>query len=116
VVDGDPVRLAQIIGNLLDNARTASGPSGSVAVDLAPAGGWWRVDVTDDGPGVPQGDRERIFDRLARLDGSRTRDRGGFGLGLSIARALARAHGGDLVCTAPDGGRGAVFVLTLPVA
>ena len=113
IVDGDPVRIAQIIGNLLDNARTASGPSGFVTVDLLRAGNWWRVDVTDDGPGVPLPDRERVFDRLVRLDGSRARDRGGFGLGLSIARALARAHGGDLVCAEPNGS-GARFVLTLP--
>lgn len=113
VVDGDPVRLAQIIGNLLDNARTAGGPSGSITVELTRADGWWCVDVVDDGPGVPRQDRERIFDRLVRLDGSRARDRGGFGLGLSIARALARAHGGDLVCTEPVG-RGARFRLTLP--
>jgi signal transduction histidine kinase len=73
------------------------------------------VDVYDSGPGVPPSERERIFERLVRLDHSRTADSGGSGLGLAIARGYARAHGGDLVCLDP-GGRGALFRLTLPLA
>jgi signal transduction histidine kinase len=72
------------------------------------------VQVTDDGPGVPRPDRERIFDRLVRLDDSRATDRGGAGLGLAIARGIARAHGGDLRCVEPPSGGGAAFALTLP--
>jgi signal transduction histidine kinase len=63
---------------------------------------------------VPEAERERIFERFVRLDPSRSRHRFGSGLGLPIARGLAEAHGGELVCLA--GGRGARFRLTLPVA
>lgn len=111
---GDATRLGQIVGNLLANARTATGSSGHVAVELARVADGWQLDVIDDGPGVPAADAERIFERLVRLDESRSRDRGGFGLGLPIARALARAHGGDLVCVAQPSGTGARFRLTLP--
>jgi signal transduction histidine kinase len=72
--------------------------------------------VTDSGPGVPEQDRERIFDRLVRLDAARGRDAesgglGGAGLGLAIARGVAHAHGGELRCVAAS-----TFELTLPMA
>ncbi|MDT7600807.1 MAG: two-component system, OmpR family, sensor kinase, partial [Pseudonocardiales bacterium] len=75
-----------------------------------------RVRVADSGPGVPAEDRERIFDRLVRLDDARSHDsreggRGGAGLGLAIARGIARAHGGELRCD-----RDSVFELTLPTS
>jgi len=76
--------------------------------------------VVDDGPGVPVAERERIFDRLVRLDQARTRETAtgttsGSGLGLSIARGIARAHGGDLVCVEPPAPwTGAAFELSLP--
>lgn len=105
-VSGDPARLGQVLANLIDNARR----HGSVAVHVGGAG----VLVTDDGPGVPPADRERIFDRLVRLDESRTTHSGGAGLGLAIARGIARAHGGDLRCVEPPDGTGAAFLLTLP--
>jgi two-component system, OmpR family, sensor kinase len=72
------------------------------------------LDVVDEGPGIPPADRERVFDRLVRLDDARTRDAGGAGLGLAIARALARAHGGDLRLVPTDAG--ARFRLGLPLA
>jgi two-component system OmpR family sensor kinase len=106
-VPGDPVRLAQVLANLLDNAQRY----GRVAVHVGPGA---QVQVSDDGPGVPPADRERIFDRLVRLDEARTAHDGGAGLGLAIARGIARAHGGDLRCVAPPQGAGAVFALTLP--
>lgn len=73
------------------------------------------IRVADSGPGVPPDQREHIFGRLVRLDASRDRRRDGAGMGLAIARGLARAHGGDLRCVEPPPGTsGAVFVLTLP--
>ena len=108
VVDGDPARLAQVLGNLLDNARRHTPPGTPVAVHVEDG----RVRVTDHGPGVPVADRERIFDRLVRLDEARTD--GGAGLGLAIARGIARAHGGELRCVDPGDGEGAEFDLTLP--
>ncbi|GAA5139324.1 sensor histidine kinase [Pseudonocardia adelaidensis] len=109
-VRGDSSRLAQVLGNLLDNARRHAGP-GAVTVTVS-AGDPATVLVADDGPGVPPADRERIFDRLVRLDEARGED-GGAGLGLAIARGIARAHGGDLRCVDPPSGRGAAFELSL---
>lgn len=107
VADGD--RVTQILTNLVDNARRAAGPEGRVVVEVGPGG---RVVVSDDGPGVPPEDRERVFERLVRLDEARSRDKGGAGLGLPIARGLARAHGGDLRLL--DRSPGAAFELVLP--
>ncbi len=107
----DPGRIGQIVTNLLENAARVSDPGGAIDVDLSVDGATATVAVTDDGPGVDAGDRERIFDRLVRLD--RARDTPGAGLGLPIARALARAHDGDVRCVEPTGA-GARFVLFLP--
>jgi signal transduction histidine kinase len=109
-VPGDASRLAQVLGNLLDNARRHGGP-GAVTVTVS-RGDPATVLVTDEGPGVLPADRERIFDRLVRLDEARGDD-GGAGLGLAIARGIARAHGGDLRCVDPPSGRGAAFQLLL---
>src|SRR5690606_25043392 len=109
-VAGDASRLAQVLGNLLDNARRHAGP-GTVTITVS-AGDPATVLVTDEGPGVPPADRERIFDRLVRLDEARGED-GGAGLGLAIARGIARAHGGELRCVEPPSGRGAAFELSL---
>ncbi|GBE66126.1 two-component sensor histidine kinase [Mycobacterium sp. MFM001] len=111
-VHADPTRVAQILSNLLDNARRYTPPGGRITVDVQTRDRTAEVIVTDTGPGIPDGERERIFERLVRLDAARARDHGGAGLGLPIARALARAHGGDLTCLAHDGG--ARFRLTLP--
>ncbi|PRY46880.1 sensor histidine kinase [Umezawaea tangerina] len=116
VVLGDPQRLAQILVNLSDNARQATGPQGKVRLDVGVFAGRAVLTVKDNGPGVANPDRERIFDRLTRLDEARDRRHGGSGLGLAIARGVARAHGGDLTCTTPQPGEpGATFALTLPL-
>jgi signal transduction histidine kinase len=111
-IAADPTRIAQVLSNLLDNARRYTPAGGSITVDLSDSGGMAVVTVTDTGPGVPDDERYRIFERLVRLDAGRARDHGGAGLGLSIARALARAHGGELECLPHDGG--AQFRLSLP--
>lgn len=112
-VRADPTRVAQILSNLLDNARRHTPADGIITIDVTAEPGAAQVTVTDTGPGVPDDERYRIFERLVRLDAGRARDHGGAGLGLSIARALARAHGGDLVCLPHDGG--AQFRLSLPL-
>ncbi|HEY7594096.1 MAG TPA: HAMP domain-containing sensor histidine kinase [Actinophytocola sp.] len=114
-VSGDADRLTQILTNLTDNARRAMDGIGRLAITVTRAGPA-RVLVTDTGPGIPPADRERIFDRLVRLDESRSSNSGGgAGLGLAIARGIARAHGGDLRCLSTvDGRSGAVFELVLP--
>ncbi len=108
VVVGDGQRLAQVLANLVDNARQATGPQGKVRIRVDLTG----FTVADDGPGVPEPERERIFDRLVRLDDARDRRSGGSGLGLAIARGVVRAHGGELTCEPSAGG--AVFRVVLP--
>lgn len=111
-VRGSRGHLARVLGNLLDNARRHA--AATVRVSLHAGEGEAVVEVADDGAGVPEGDRERIFERFVRLDDARSRDEGGAGLGLAIARDLTRRHGGTLtVGTAPEGG--ALFVLRLPM-
>ncbi|MEH3156514.1 MAG: HAMP domain-containing sensor histidine kinase [Gordonia paraffinivorans] len=112
----DPGRIGQVVTNLLENAARVSAPGGAIDVDLSVDGTTATVAVTDDGPGVDAADRDRIFDRLVRLD--RARDTPGAGLGLPIARALARAHGGDVSCRVPATGTsrtGAQFVVSIPL-
>ncbi|MEU7475790.1 HAMP domain-containing sensor histidine kinase [Lentzea sp. NPDC042327] len=110
VVVGDGQRLAQVLANLVDNARQATGPHGTVRIRVDLTG----FTVSDNGPGVPDAERERIFDRLVRLDDARDRRSGGSGLGLAIARGVVRAHGGELSCEPASGG--AVFRVVLPRA
>jgi signal transduction histidine kinase len=100
---------------VLGNACQAMPAGGTAAVRIAARGGLAQVTISDTGPGVPEADRERIFDRLVRLDQARQTRTAGSGLGLPVARGIARAHGGDLVCADPAGGSGAVFVLTLRI-
>ncbi|OBI20488.1 two-component sensor histidine kinase [Mycobacterium sp. E2327] len=109
----DPNRVAQILSNLLDNARRYTPEAGAIHLDLRSGGHAAEVTVTDTGPGIPDDERDRIFERLVRLDAGRDRDHGGAGLGLPIARALARAHGGELTCLPREGG--AQFRLSLPL-
>jgi signal transduction histidine kinase len=116
VVSGDPQRLAQVLANLMNNGRQATGGQGHIFLTVGAAGGFAHLTVIDDGPGVPEADRERIFDRLVRLDEARASASGGSGLGLPIARGICRAHGGDLRCEPPPPGhQGAVFRITLPL-
>lgn len=104
---GDEDGVRRVLGNLLDNAQRHA--ASAVRVEVADG----RVQVDDDGPGVPPADRERVFERFARLDDARGRDAGGSGLGLSIARETAREQGGDVVLGEASGG-GACVVLSLP--
>ncbi len=112
-LQADATRLSQIVSNLLDNARRHTPAGGAIAIDLRAQDDSAEVTVTDTGPGIPAQERDRVFERLVRLDAGRARDHGGAGLGLAIARALARAHGGELICLPYDGG--AQFRLSLPI-
>jgi signal transduction histidine kinase len=111
-VRGDPDLLARAVGNLADNAVRHA--ASTVWFSLSEADGSAVLAVADDGPGVPAEDRERIFERFARVDEARGSATGGTGLGLAIARDVAERHGGTLVLE--DGQPGARFVLTLPVS
>ena len=108
---GDRDALERVIVNLLDNAARYS-PSGTpICVQVAASGdGWLELTVTDQGPGIPVQEHERIFERLHRGDNARGIQ--GTGLGLSISRALARRHGGDVIVRSVPG-KGSTFVLRL---
>ncbi|WP_327090851.1 HAMP domain-containing histidine kinase [Nonomuraea sp. NBC_01738] len=110
-VVGDKLQLARLLTNLLDNAERHA--ESIVTVSLARRDGRAVLEVTDDGAGIAQDQREIVFNRFTRLDASRNRDAGGTGLGLPIAREIAMAHEGTL--TIADSELGARFVLTLPL-
>jgi signal transduction histidine kinase len=112
VLDADPDRIAQALRNLLSNAVAHVEPGGLARLSAEASGERVALIVDDDGPGIPADERERVFDRFARLDASRARDGGGTGLGLSIVKMIAAAHGGSVrVERSPEGG--ARFVLEL---
>jgi two-component system, OmpR family, sensor histidine kinase BaeS len=111
----DPIRLAQALGNLIENALKYAGTNGWVRVDLGPALlGSYELAVTDSGPGIPLDVLPRVFERYFRVEGRASGGPGGMGLGLAIARAIVLAHGGELTAESPRGS-GARFVLRLPV-
>ncbi len=109
----DPQRIRQVLDNLLTNAamHTPAGTQVSLAVSVARASAV--VTVADAGPGIPPADRERVFDRFYRVDKARSRDRGGSGLGLAVARSLVQAHGGTIEVAGEPGAT--VFTVTLPL-
>ncbi|MFF3441453.1 sensor histidine kinase [Streptosporangium sp. NPDC002721] len=110
-VDAVHSQVGRAVTNLLDNAERHAREA--VVIEVRAVGGSAEVIVDDDGEGIAEADRGRIFERFARLDAARSRDRGGTGLGLAIARSIANAHEGTLqVETSPSGG--ARFVLRLP--
>ena len=110
-VDADPLQMARLVRNLLNNAARHS--RDRVTIGLTEDDGVVRLVVDDDGDGVSDADRERIFDRFTRLDEARAASTGGTGLGLAIARDIAVAHGGTISYqTAPGGG--ARFAVELP--
>ena len=110
-VQGDEQRLTQALLQLADNAVKYSPPGTPVTVGSSVEEGRVRIWVADRGPGVPEEDRDRIFDRFGRGSGVGAVD--GSGLGLAIVRAIAEAHHGRITVTSPPGG-GAVFTLALP--
>lgn len=112
----DRDRIEQVLVNVIDNAIAVSPRGGTVAVDVAYNELFATVAVCDEGPGVPGTDRERIFERFARLDPARGRG-GGAGLGLAISRDIVRAHGGRLELAEPAAGvSGSTFVVSLPAS
>ena len=113
-VSGDPDRLEQLLTNLISNAIKHSPQGGTVEVIPQQSGADVRIEVRDRGEGIPQAFRQRIFGKFAMADASDRRSKGGSGLGLSIAREIARRHGGDIGFDDREGG-GTVFYVTLPL-
>lgn len=114
LVDVDAEKMRTVLRNLSDNAVKYSLPgSGPIEVRVERAAGAAVVRVTDEGAGIPDGDLARIFEPFYRVDLSRSKDTGGYGLGLSICKRVMEAHGGSITVTRGAGG-GTSFTLTLP--
>ena len=115
MVLGDEVRLRQLLDNLLSNIRRHTPDGTRVRVQVGMQGDLAVVEVADDGPGIDAEHADRIFERFYRVDPSRSRQRGGVGLGLSIVAAIAEAHGGRATCE-PVIPHGVRFRIELPLA
>ena len=123
VVSGDEARLRQVAGNLLANARVHTPEGTAVHVRVRAYDGQAILEVADEGPGLPAGEEGLVFERFYRADAARARTTagpsgtsvGGTGLGLSIVAAIVAAHGGSVHAGSPPSGRGAYFLVTLPL-
>ena len=109
----DPDRIAQVFTNLLGNALTHTPPGGTVTIRGGIGGSTGWIDIVDTGAGIPAIELERIFDRFYRVPDPD--HPAGRGIGLTIARSIARAHGGDLTAASQGPGTGAVFRVTVPL-
>jgi two-component system OmpR family sensor kinase len=113
IVVADPDRLSQVVRNLVRNAVNHTEIGQPITVTATPRGDSLRFTVADSGPGIPQDQLERVFDRFYRTDSGRARDEGGSGLGLAIARAIVEAHGGRIWADVSSG-EGARISFELP--
>jgi signal transduction histidine kinase len=113
-VHADPDRIIQVLTNIMGNALTATPGGGTVTVAAWATAPHAQVSITDTGAGLAAGDLERVFERFYRAPGQPRRS-GGSGIGLTIARNIARAHGGEITASSPGPGQGATFTLTLPL-
>jgi len=95
-VEGDRARLKQVVVNLLDNAIKYTPRGGEITLSVSSSGGRGRLVISDSGPGIPETALSRVFDRFFRVDGARSREVEGAGLGLSIVRSICAAHGGSV--------------------
>ena len=114
LIMGDRGRIEQVMLNILSNAGKYTPDGGHIRVSAGDVGDRVWMEVSDDGIGIPEKDRERIFERFYRVDKARSRESGGTGLGLSIATELVQRHGGSL-SLAPHSGPGTTVRLELPI-
>jgi signal transduction histidine kinase len=111
----DPHRIRQVLQNLLNNAITHTPPAGAIAVEARLLDGFVEIAVKDTGEGIPAEELPNIFERFYRVDKSRARTTGGYGLGLTIAKRIVEAHGGTIQVTS-EIAKGSRFAFTLPVS
>ncbi|AXT85045.1 two-component sensor histidine kinase [Aeromicrobium sp. A1-2] len=111
----DPDRIGQVLTNLLDNALRHTPPGGTVRISCSLRGRWVQYVVADTGDGIAPEHLSHVFERFYRADAARARAHGGSGIGLSIAKALVEAHGGEITASSPGPGRGAEFSVRLRV-
>jgi PAS domain S-box-containing protein len=115
-MQGDPTRLAQVLGNLLSNAMKFTPEGGRVDVSLAREGGTGVLRVRDTGTGLDAAMQARLFEPFAQADRTLDRSRGGLGLGLTLVKAFVELHGGTVEAQSAGAGQGTEFVVRLPVA
>lgn len=115
VVRADRERLGQVVEHLLDNARKFGGPEGVITIDIAKENGYAHLTVTDEGPGIPRSDQDRVFDRFTRLGHLLTRETQGAGVGLFIAKTAVEAMSGEIYVES-DGHLGSTFHVRIPLA
>ena len=116
ILNLDPMRMSQALGNVIGNAINCTDPGGNVLLDVREENGAALViSVTDDGMGIDPADLPHVFDRFYRTDQSRSRGVGGTGLGLAITRAIVEAHGGTVTVASDGLGQGAAATLRLPL-
>ncbi|QJR10089.1 Sensor histidine kinase RcsC [Usitatibacter rugosus] len=113
MLDADPVRLGQVLGNVLNNAAKYTEPGGKIDVEARVDDGVVQVSVRDNGAGIAPEERERIFDMFTR--GTGRQSVGGLGIGLALARQLMKLHGGTIEASSEGLGRGSEFRVRLPV-
>jgi signal transduction histidine kinase len=115
-LEGDPVRLAQLLSNLLNNAAQYTEPGGRIALEARVEGGGLEIAVRDNGAGIAPEGLDRIFEMFSRGERASRRNQGGLGIGLSLSRRLAEMHGGSLSAKSEGVGKGSEFLLTLPLS
>jgi CheY-like chemotaxis protein/anti-sigma regulatory factor (Ser/Thr protein kinase) len=115
-VDADETRIVQVVGNLLQNAAKFTPARGTVTVGVATPEGRAELYVRDTGVGLEREHVERVFEPFAQADNSLARTKGGLGLGLALVKGIVEAHGGSVRARSEGRGRGAEFVVTLPLS
>jgi signal transduction histidine kinase len=115
IVGGDPDRLQQVVGNLLDNAAKYTPEGGAVDVGLAVAGDRAELRVRDIGIGNPLEALPQVFEMFVQVHAEAGRHAGGLGIGLTLVRDLVALHGGSIEVSSADPGKGAEFVVRLPL-
>src|SRR5262249_37147400 len=116
VVDADPVRLTQVLSNLLNNAAKYTQEGGHITLDAARDGDEVVVVVRDNGLGIPANMLPRVFEMFAQVDRTLKRAQGGLGIGLALARSLVEMHGGTIAAHSAGLNEGSEFVIRLPLS
>ncbi len=115
-IQGDPIRLTQVMCNLLNNAAKYTGDGGQIWVALEHDGRNGVIHVRDSGVGIPEGMLGRVFELFTQVDASLDRSRGGLGVGLTLVRTIVEMHRGTVAAFSPGANQGSEFVVTLPLA
>lgn len=115
LVHADKAKVGQILLNLLSNANKFTAAGGKLKIEAVRDGDWCQVSVIDDGVGIKKEDQERIFEPFCQLDNTLTKENGGTGLGLAVARQIVEKHGGQ-IWVESEYGKGSRFIFTLPLA